>query len=76
MQNLGRNNIVGMDGFGMVYWGSLANGSQVAIKRASNLVQGTEKQFKTEMEVSSLIYVHPNVVRLRGFGRTKKELRF
>ncbi|KAL3715740.1 hypothetical protein ACJRO7_007479 [Eucalyptus globulus] len=42
-QNLGRDNIVGMGGFGAVYWESLANGSQVAIKRAENLTQGTEK---------------------------------
>ncbi|XP_030445581.2 BRASSINOSTEROID INSENSITIVE 1-associated receptor kinase 1-like [Syzygium oleosum] len=74
MQNFSRHNILGMGVFSTVYRGCLANGSQVAVKRAWNLAQGTEKQFKTEMEVSSLIYMHPNVLRLRGFCRTKIEL--
>lgn len=60
-------NILGKGGFGIVYKGSLTDGTIVAVKRlkAENNFGG-EIQFQTEVETISLA-VHRNLLRLSGF---------
>ncbi|KAI3421554.1 Protein kinase domain-containing protein [Psidium guajava] len=67
------NNFVG-GGIFKVYRGRLADGSLVAVKRALRDDQRKEEMFEAEMTVGSTVSTHPNVLRLRGFCRTKKEL--
>ncbi|KAL3715738.1 hypothetical protein ACJRO7_007477 [Eucalyptus globulus] len=57
-----------------VYRGRLANGSLVVVKRACHVDRWREEQFKAEIQVGSTVSMHPNVLCLRGFCRTKKEL--
>ncbi|KAI3421556.1 Protein kinase domain-containing protein [Psidium guajava] len=73
-QDFSRRNIVGEGDFGRVYWGCLADGSQVVVKRAIFINQETEEIFEREMQVASSVSTHPNVLSLRGFCRTKREL--
>ncbi|XP_048138550.1 LRR receptor kinase BAK1-like [Rhodamnia argentea] len=67
-------NVVGGGDFGMVYRGHLADGSQVVVKRAFIIDQEREENFGREMQVARSVSTHPNVVSLRGFCRTKREL--
>ncbi|KVH97800.1 Concanavalin A-like lectin/glucanase, subgroup [Cynara cardunculus var. scolymus] len=66
-------NILGKGGFGIVYRGSLSDGTIVAVKRlkADNNFGG-EIQFQTEVETISLA-VHRNLLRLWGFCSTENE---
>ncbi|KAK1413797.1 hypothetical protein QVD17_35580 [Tagetes erecta] len=66
-------NILGKGGFGIVYKGSLTDGTIVAVKRlkADNNFGG-EIQFQTEVETISLA-VHRNLLRLWGFCSTENE---
>ncbi|GMH01583.1 hypothetical protein Nepgr_003422 [Nepenthes gracilis] len=66
-------NIIGRGGFGIVYKGSLNDGTLVAVKRLKdyNLAAG-EIQFQTEVETISLA-VHRNLLRLCGFCTTENE---
>ncbi|KAI3731454.1 hypothetical protein L1987_62642 [Smallanthus sonchifolius] len=66
-------NILGKGGFGIVYKGSLPDGTIVAVKRlkADNNFGG-EVQFQTEVETISLA-VHRNLLRLWGFCSTDNE---
>ncbi|XP_030517584.1 BRASSINOSTEROID INSENSITIVE 1-associated receptor kinase 1-like [Rhodamnia argentea] len=68
------NNIVGQYWDAVVYRGRLANGSLVAVKRAHCVDPQKKEEFEAAMKVGSTISRHPNVLCLRGFCRTKKEL--
>ncbi|KAI3421555.1 Protein kinase domain-containing protein [Psidium guajava] len=72
--NFNSNNILGKGGFGKFYGGQLADGSLVVVKRAHRVDQRREELFEAEMKVGSTVSTHPNVLCLRGFCRTKKEL--
>ncbi|KAK3405438.1 hypothetical protein EUGRSUZ_K01597 [Eucalyptus grandis] len=67
-------NFLAEGGFGKVYRGRLADGSLVAVKRARTVDQCSKEQFETEVQVGRSVSTHPNVLRLRGFCRTTKEL--
>ncbi|XP_074274448.1 protein NSP-INTERACTING KINASE 3-like [Silene latifolia] len=66
-------NILGRGGFGIVFKGSLNDGTLVAVKRLKdyNMTAG-EIQFQTEVETISLA-VHRNLLRLCGFCSTENE---
>ncbi|KAI6673726.1 hypothetical protein NL676_001632 [Syzygium grande] len=72
--NFSRDNFVMFDWHDKVYRGRLADGSLVTVKRVWCVDQWKEKIFEAEMQVRSMVSTHPNVLRLRGFCRTKKEL--
>ncbi|KAI6673731.1 hypothetical protein NL676_001637 [Syzygium grande] len=72
--NFSSNNILRCSLSGKVYMGRLADGSPVEVKRGRHGDQWTEDFFEAEMQVGSTVSTHPNVLRLRGFCRTKKEL--
>ncbi|XP_021727067.1 protein NSP-INTERACTING KINASE 3-like [Chenopodium quinoa] len=66
-------NILGRGGFGIVYKGSLNDGTLVAVKRLKDYnVTAGEIQFQTEVETISLA-VHRNLLRLCGFCSTENE---
>lgn len=66
-------NILGKGGFGIVYKGSLSDGTIVAVKRLKDSNSfGGEIQFQTEVETISLA-VHRNLLRLWGFCSTENE---
>ncbi|XP_030520018.2 BRASSINOSTEROID INSENSITIVE 1-associated receptor kinase 1-like [Rhodamnia argentea] len=69
-----RDNVLAAGGFGKVSQGRLADGSLMAVKRARTVDQCSKEQFETEVQVGRSVSTHPNVLRLRGFCRTKKEL--
>ncbi|XP_048138553.1 BRASSINOSTEROID INSENSITIVE 1-associated receptor kinase 1-like [Rhodamnia argentea] len=72
--NFSRDNFFSERVFGTLYWGRLADGSLVAVKRARTIFECSEEQFETEVQVGRSVSAHQNVLRLRGFCRTKKEL--
>ncbi|KAK9277233.1 hypothetical protein L1049_006772 [Liquidambar formosana] len=66
-------NILGRGGFGIVYKGSLNDGTLVAVKRLKDYnAAGGEIQFQTEVELISLA-LHRNLLRLCGFCSTENE---
>lgn len=66
-------NILGRGGFGIVYKGSLNDGTTVAVKRLKDYnTFGGEIQFQTEVETIGLA-VHRNLLRLWGFCSTENE---
>ncbi|KAH9627208.1 hypothetical protein KSS87_020754 [Heliosperma pusillum] len=66
-------NILGQGGFGIVFKGTLNDGTLVAVKRLKdyNITAG-EIQFQTEVETIGLA-VHRNLLRLCGFCSTENE---
>ncbi|KAI5065036.1 hypothetical protein GOP47_0019731 [Adiantum capillus-veneris] len=63
---------LGQGGYGRVYRGVLADGSEVAIKRAQEeLLQG-EKEFSTELQLLSRVH-HRNLVSLVGYCDDESE---
>ncbi|KAI6673739.1 hypothetical protein NL676_001645 [Syzygium grande] len=72
--NFSSNNVLRDSLSGKVYRGRLADGSPVAVTRGCRGDLWTEEGFEAEMQVGSTVSTHPNVLRLRGFCRTKKEL--
>ncbi|XP_061353247.1 phytosulfokine receptor 1-like [Gastrolobium bilobum] len=56
---------LGRGGFGIVYYGKLQDGREVAIKRYHDETDKTIKQFMKEIEILSLLD-HPNLVSLYG----------
>lgn len=66
-------NILGTGGYGIVYKGTLNDGTIVAVKRLKDSnTFGGEIQFQTEVETISLA-VHRNLLRLWGFCSTENE---
>lgn len=66
-------NIIGIGGYGIVYKGTLNDGTIVAVKRLKDSnTFGGEIQFQTEVETISLA-VHRNLLRLWGFCSTENE---
>lgn len=72
--NFSRHNFWALGNNYEVYQGRLADGSLVAIKRESFVNRQREEEFEEEVRVGSRVSTHPNVLCLRGFCRTKKEL--
>ncbi|CAO2832489.1 unnamed protein product [Amaranthus hypochondriacus] len=59
-------NVIGEGGYGIVYKGSLVNGTPVAIKRILNNLGQAEKEFRVEVEAIGHVR-HKNLVRLLGY---------
>ncbi|XP_030457948.1 BRASSINOSTEROID INSENSITIVE 1-associated receptor kinase 1-like [Syzygium oleosum] len=72
--NFSRGNILAETVLRKVYRGCLADGSLVAVKRGRHADRWTEDCFEAEKQVGCTVSMHPNVLCLRGFCRTKKEL--
>ncbi|XP_074309888.1 protein NSP-INTERACTING KINASE 3-like [Silene latifolia] len=66
-------NILGQGGFGIVFKGTLNDGTLVAVKRLKDYtITAGEIQFQTEVETIGLA-VHRNLLRLCGFCSTENE---
>ncbi|PRQ42059.1 putative protein kinase RLK-Pelle-RKF3 family [Rosa chinensis] len=68
--NFARENIIGIGGYGNVYKGTLADGSEVALKRFKNLSAAGDVMFAHELEVIASIR-HVNLVAVRGYCTIK-----
>ncbi|XP_073099538.1 leucine-rich repeat receptor protein kinase HPCA1 isoform X2 [Elaeis guineensis] len=64
--NFAEHNDIGTGGYGKVYRGTLANGQQVAVKRAQQGSMQGGLEFKSEIETLSRVH-HRNLVSLVGF---------
>lgn len=65
-RNFSRDNIIGRGGYGNVYKGVLADGSEVAMKRFKNCSAAGDASFAHEVEVIASVR-HVNLVALRGY---------
>lgn len=65
-RNFSRENIIGRGGYGNVYKGVLADGSEVALKRFKNCSATGDASFAHEVEVIASVR-HVNLVSLRGY---------
>lgn len=65
-KNFSRDNIIGRGGYGNVYKGTLADGSEVALKRFKNCSAAGDTNFAHEVEVIASVR-HVNLVALRGY---------
>ncbi|KAL2941740.1 hypothetical protein RDABS01_030090 [Bienertia sinuspersici] len=61
-----KENVIGEGGYGIVYKGSLMNGTPVAIKRILNNLGQAEKEFRVEVDAIGHVR-HKNLVRLLGY---------
>lgn len=61
-----KDNVIGEGGYGVVYRGRLANGTDVAVKKILNNMGQAEKEFKVEVEAIGNVR-HKNLVRLLGY---------
>ncbi|KAK4786951.1 hypothetical protein SAY86_010784 [Trapa natans] len=59
-------NVLGEGGYGVVYKGTLINGTEVAVKRLLNNLGQAEKEFRAEVETIGHAR-HKNLVRLLGY---------
>ncbi|KAL0464833.1 UNVERIFIED_CONTAM: putative serine/threonine-protein kinase [Sesamum latifolium] len=59
-------NVIGEGGYGIVYYGLLADNTKVAIKNLLNNRGQAEKEFKVEVEAIGRVR-HKNLVRLLGY---------
>ncbi|XP_076890970.1 putative receptor-like protein kinase At2g42960 [Bidens hawaiensis] len=59
-------NVVGEGGYGVVYRGTLINGTVVAVKKLLNNLGQAEKEFRVEVEAIGHVR-HKNLVRLLGY---------
>ncbi|KAJ4777929.1 Kinase [Rhynchospora pubera] len=71
--NFDEKNFIGMGGFGKVFKGVLANGTEVAVKRATYRSQQGLPEFQTEIEVLSQIR-HRHLVSLIGYCDERSEM--
>lgn len=65
-ENFSQANIVGCGGFGLVYKATLANGTNLAVKKLSGDMGLMEREFKAEVEALSTAQ-HKNLVSLQGY---------
>ncbi|KAJ8748372.1 hypothetical protein K2173_003009 [Erythroxylum novogranatense] len=65
-RNFNRDFIIGRGGYGNVYRGELADGSEVALKRFKNCSAAGDASFAHEVEVIASVR-HVNLVALRGY---------
>ncbi|KAK9280811.1 hypothetical protein L1049_003700 [Liquidambar formosana] len=65
-RNFSRDHIIGRGGYGNVYKGILADGSEVALKRFKNCSVAGDANFAHEVEVIASVR-HVNLVALRGY---------
>lgn len=65
-RNFSRDYIIGRGGYGNVYKGVLADGSEVALKRFKNCSAAGDANFAHEVEVIASVR-HVNLVALRGY---------
>ncbi|CAH8355728.1 unnamed protein product [Eruca vesicaria subsp. sativa] len=65
-------NKIGQGGFGVVYKGTLPNGTEVAVKRLSRNSDQGEMEFKNEVLLVAKLQ-HRNLVRLLGFSLQGEE---
>ncbi|XP_039161107.1 BRASSINOSTEROID INSENSITIVE 1-associated receptor kinase 1-like [Eucalyptus grandis] len=72
--NFSRDNFFGRRWIWQGLPGAPGRWFSVAVKRARTVDQCCKEQFETEVQVGRSVSTHPNVLRLRGFCRTKKEL--
>ncbi|GER46384.1 protein kinase superfamily protein [Striga asiatica] len=63
---LSAENVIGEGGYGIVYYGVLADNTRVAIKNLLNNKGQAEKEFKVEVEAIGRVR-HKNLVRLLGY---------
>ncbi|XP_075487349.1 putative serine/threonine-protein kinase At1g01540 [Primulina tabacum] len=63
---LSDENVIGEGGYGIVYYGVLADNTRVAIKNLLNNRGQAEKEFKVEVEAIGRVR-HKNLVRLLGY---------
>ncbi|KAK6142790.1 hypothetical protein DH2020_023138 [Rehmannia glutinosa] len=63
---LSDENVIGEGGYGIVYYGVLADNTRVAIKNLLNNRGQAEKEFKVEVEAIGRVR-HKNLVRLFGY---------
>ncbi|KAL1818910.1 hypothetical protein ACET3Z_013779 [Daucus carota] len=62
-----KKNLIGQGGFGVVYKGTLLDGSVVAVKQLLDMdINGDDEEFTNEAEIISKIR-HRNLLALRGF---------
>ncbi|XP_044467389.1 probable receptor-like protein kinase At5g18500 [Mangifera indica] len=61
-----KDNVLGEGGYGVVYRGSLINGTPVAVKKILNNLGQAEKEFRVEVEAIGHVR-HKNLVRLLGY---------
>ncbi|KAJ6790941.1 putative receptor-like protein kinase [Iris pallida] len=61
-----KDNIIGEGGYGVVYRGSLINGTPVAVKKLLNHLGQAEKEFRVEVDAIGHVR-HKNLVRLLGY---------
>ncbi|GMG99806.1 hypothetical protein Nepgr_001646 [Nepenthes gracilis] len=61
-----KENIIGEGGYGLVYRGSLINGTPVAVKKILNNLGQAEKEFRVEVDAIGHVR-HKNLVRLLGY---------
>ncbi|XP_050133478.1 cysteine-rich receptor-like protein kinase 44 isoform X2 [Malus sylvestris] len=64
--NFSIENKLGQGGFGPVYWGKLAEGKEIAVKRLSSTSGQGVVEFKNEMLLISNLQ-HKNLVRIMGY---------
>lgn len=64
--NFDKQHEIGAGGFGKVFYGTLADGKMVAIKRASTSGLQGQIEFRNEVNLLSRLH-HRHLVRLEGF---------
>lgn len=66
--NFSDSRILGKGGFGIVYKGTLLNGTQVAVKRLINVRGALQGEAEFIAEVTTITHIkHDNVVSLKGY---------
>ncbi|XP_028766379.1 PTI1-like tyrosine-protein kinase At3g15890 [Neltuma alba] len=64
--NFNYDNKLGEGGFGIVYWGQLWDGSQIAVKRLKAWSNKADMEFAAEVEILARVR-HKNLLSLRGY---------
>ncbi|KAL0326135.1 UNVERIFIED_CONTAM: putative receptor-like protein kinase [Sesamum radiatum] len=67
-----QKNMIGKGGYGVVYKGTLSDGTEVAVKQILDLESKGDDEFTNEAEIISKIR-HRNLLALRGFCVTTQE---